>query len=607
MAATVAMGLPNVASVACQYVIPPHLCDPGQHDNLVQIFQDAVGRTITHHPLGQVGIIDPESRKPSWGVLHSLELTSLISWRLLGSAEDYGKVRQELVKSQLDTKFFTEIGSQPGWRVHVLHEPSMEDLEVFFIFSHAHFDGMSASIFHEQLLAQLNKSTQRGRRSGVQPFQAKATILATANPYNFPPPLESMAYWPTSTLHRASSLLKKLTHSFLLPAPPSGDDDHPPPETGIKTLNVPQHVVQGLMTCSHFYPGATVTSLLHVLTAVSLARQIPKDKFPAAIKNFWAFSACTDVNNPLLTLPDYESIYPNTTMANISAHITQKFQREGLLLSEVKDHPDLALVTSMAALSIAGDDDDDDAESGERSASKAEPAKQAGERGEKPRIAGGEPLPRDLKELIWSTAADYQHDFKARRSMGLRTEDLGIGPTPNNKTSKAAAAEQSKLSAFVISDLFDVDSEESPPTPSFSLNNWKSQLARDLSQQLGMHDADSEKEEWIRNKEYRWEIKRASYILPAGVTSAGIHLGVIGVTEGDTVINLTWLKGSFDDNVVETLAEDLEGWLRSFSKGKEKASRLVRAPQRPPEAGTHDPVGQPPSGVGGSRLRFLGG
>lgn len=602
------MGLYKGTCVAGEYAIPPYLQGPDQHSNLVNMFRRAVRRTVHSHPLCQVSLLKPRSKTPSWGKIDKIEIGRLITWRTLEPSENYEGIRKQILKTQLDTEF-DAVDTQQGWRITVLREsPTSSLFEAFFVFNHTHFDGMSGKIFHEDLLASLNYESELFRNSGMPFCTSMARIDRTGGPLALPPPLEDMALFLTSNLWMASYLWKKFRPAMFRKAtPPEWSTVWPrinmelPYETGIVTLIIPRDIVESVVTVCRHKGNVTITSLLHVLTAVSLARQIPESEMPA-IKSVTTIDLRRHMPNPL---PGPGNMDPKKTMANIVGRLTHRFDNP--LLSMIRGYPSLV---------------QDDASTFVPSSTSSQPETDGSSPQPSPkRKRGGEPLCDELTEIIWEKAAEVRGEIEHKLDMGLKNDELSMMKFADDwRGHVRATLGRPRAATFLVSNLVVLDGEPPAPAPApvlapprspsptptplshhlpsgsrpcirhGNLNSnalaLREQFIRNIfpplnlpgpSRSVDLYPVTTEEQQqqeqakWEaeqEEREQRFAIKRASFSLSAHVNGAGIQIGVVSVKGGDMALDLTWHKGIVDDGVMETLGEDLQGWLRGIAKAK---------------------------------------
>ncbi|KAM7190803.1 hypothetical protein V8F20_009599 [Naviculisporaceae sp. PSN 640] len=662
-------GLYKETCVAVQYKIPLYLRHAEQHANLSNLFTRAVGETVLLHPFCQVSLLNPKSKTPSWGKLDTLHIRKQITWRTLVPTEDYEVVRRQVLKSQLDYTDFNGLETKPGWRITVLRESSTSPVfEVFFFFNHAHFDGRSGVIFHRDLLKSLNQRAKEFHDSLQENgnyFPLRFRWEMRNRPLNLPPPLEEMALFPTTKSWRFSYLSKRFCPVlFRKSTRPEWATVWPrlamglPYETGIRTIVVPRGIVIDVLTACRQKGNITITSLLHALTAVSLARQIPANEMPA-MKSITTIDLRRHMPNPQ---DDTTEMDPQNTMANIVSRLTHRFDPS--LLSRIRSQPRLV--------------EDDDASSFDTSSVSSQTLSIDSSKIERPpRRRGGEPLCPELWEIIWKKAEEVRGEIEHKLNMGLKNEELSMMRFVKDwQKMVLSTLHRPRAATFLISNLVVLDDDSEPPSsaplplsasplpplptaaptraqsascPRFCVRHgnpysnggrlreqsvrhrnpysngerlreefmervraacyylddapgstrglvgsellrdrfvqegewaaledrcsgpsrFKSKTSGPLGIDLDMHAwREKEEERKAKEKEEQFAIKRASFTLSAHLNGAGIQIGVVSVRDGDMVIDLSWHKGAVEDAVMETLAEDLYGWLRNISKGK---------------------------------------
>lgn len=171
---------------------------------------------------------------------------------------------------------------RPPWQLLVLQVDDADDegdavvLEILFAVHHALADGKSTSIFHAQLLRELNSP------SSGPPAELDRHVLTCTQPPLLAPSQEELIPFKTSWPYFLKLLWREvLCPAWLQPAPtvepwcgkPICLDPH---KLGIRLVTIPPDTVASLLAACRTH-GATLTALLHVLILASLARRVPAD------------------------------------------------------------------------------------------------------------------------------------------------------------------------------------------------------------------------------------------------------------------------------------------------------------------------------------------
>jgi hypothetical protein len=144
--------------VACRYFPPPSLVRQDSLTALKTRLYDALARVVLMQPHLQVGITGEYSKNPAFVRLDTLDLHNHVHWITLDKSRDFQQLYFETMQSQIDFKY-ENLSIQPGWRVVIMHGMRAESIVVLYVWNHAHHDGSSGKIFHQQLLHYLNDVT----------------------------------------------------------------------------------------------------------------------------------------------------------------------------------------------------------------------------------------------------------------------------------------------------------------------------------------------------------------------------------------------------------------------------------------------------------------
>lgn len=179
------MGLQNSIVLTCHYLVPEDLVHSKHQDSLAQIWELAVARVVLAHPFMQLGMINLDSKIPSFVQVETVDLDNHIEWRTVKEPEDYSTIRKETTLEQL-VKKFKSVDTVPGWRMTILRNLQQDggkDLEVIFEWNHPFFDGTGAKIFHEDLVKALNTvtgdMTNGGFDSNLESHTFKTNVTAS--------------------------------------------------------------------------------------------------------------------------------------------------------------------------------------------------------------------------------------------------------------------------------------------------------------------------------------------------------------------------------------------------------------------------------------------
>lgn len=297
-------------AVSCRYAIPPTLSNQDSQSALKKRFEAAIIKTIRQQTVLQAGIANADSKAPTWTRLDRLDLANHIEWRSIESLVDIESLLQETVVSQIDT-IFPHLDRQPGWRIIILRQETIDDLEVVFIWNHPHGDGTSGKILHQELLRSLNDIGDEN-----PPLDGNTLILPKSTP-KLPVPIEKLSTLPmdakyvTTTLWRIlkpSMFSKNPTQAIWAPIQAS------PFKTQVRFFAVDREALDNILAKCRQHQ-TTITGLLHALAALS---------FASHLRDASGFQSSTpiDARRFLQSEPGFQ---PNRTTANYVTMMYHEF------------------------------------------------------------------------------------------------------------------------------------------------------------------------------------------------------------------------------------------------------------------------------------------
>ncbi|KAH8659002.1 alcohol acetyltransferase-domain-containing protein [Ilyonectria robusta] len=306
-------------SITCRYGIPDTLRN-ATHSELMDFMELAVADTVLQHPLLQVGLIHESSTCPAWVQLDHIDLSQHIEWKIVDSSERYNNILKGIVEEQVDTKFSSP-ASRPSWRVVVLRNGGHHALDVMFVWHHSHSDGTGAKIFHSTLLQSLN-NLKEGSHQPLKNHLLKTTSTAQ----NLPPPQDIVAPYSISPKFALSVVWKEIIplklSSRLYPHTSWGAIRTTACKTQLRRLNIDNATLQKVLSACRTH-NTTLTGLLHGITFVSLAPQLPEKQVAAMIGE-------TALNLRRLMAPNppvYPTLEPTKTIANYVGIMEHKFDK----------------------------------------------------------------------------------------------------------------------------------------------------------------------------------------------------------------------------------------------------------------------------------------
>ncbi|KAM7220394.1 hypothetical protein V8F06_004173 [Rhypophila decipiens] len=616
----------SVATVGCQYVIPSLLQSPTRQKDLANLFQRAVCSTVLGHPLCQGSPHNQGNGSPSWHLVPGLDLDQLITWQFVQRTEDYNDVRQQILVRQLNTAF-TSVDERVEWRIIVIRQHLSDVFEAFFTFSSTKFDEKCAKIFHEDVLHNLNCHSRRcslkGPITGWNHVPTGRGLQATT-----PTPISTPREF---LLSKGASLWKKYAPNSLRLASSanvwSSVDTGQPCETGLKTVFIPCHVVEAVLDeCRHRKEETgnktvTITALLQTMTMFSLARQIPVTEFPALKSvttiDLRRYMSQQDTANlvghqnqprgPAKTIMNVvgqvtHNIFPSDSVARTKARSDSWYSRACSLeehrISSVTIWPTIETFTAKPPRQSGGEPPGPELKSSiwevtanvranietklaendletslDRSSSPWK--KQTKETSKRPQGVAA----FQVNNLVTMDGLDptVLDELERQVLQGARAVNgqIGLPPAPQQ-------APWMKKNLKMDGPYPSLGWNSRNPSPAPTINkrhgivfkDWDAELPKPWDENFSMvklaetAKMEEKQEEGDKITNTRFYIKRANLAVSPRGTGSPIHLSVFTVNGGDMVIDLTYQRGAVEDDVIETLAEDLQGWLPWISKGK---------------------------------------
>ncbi|POS68926.1 hypothetical protein DHEL01_v212679 [Diaporthe helianthi] len=388
--------------VACRYHMPPGLALPGKLEVLQGTFCDAVTRLVLSQPHLQVGITGENSKSPAFVRLEQLDLRNHVHWREIGDSEQIEPLYLESMQTELDSRYH-HLSTQPGWRVVVLHQPGAESIEVIYVWNHAHHDGMSAKIFHKQLLRNLNENPK-------QPKGPTRWVLDLPDCSDrFPPNPELLSSWPMTPAFLLRILWRELKPSSIFPPGNTHATWAPiqasPFATRFHTFTIDAKSVTNLVTACRAH-HTTLTGLTQALVLVSLTSLL------GAIKGF-ASRTPFDLRHILPShTPKYPWLQPKESMCNYVSVVEHEFDTD--LVAEIRSKM-------------------------------PEPPTDAS-------------LPGDVMEIVWSVSARVRNEIEERLELGEQNDLIGVMKFVSDwRTQQRADAKKARQLSWLVTNLGVID------------------------------------------------------------------------------------------------------------------------------------------------------
>lgn len=280
--------------VTCRYELSADTLPESSAETIQGALQKAIGKTVLANPLLQVVQHGEDSPSPAWRRVDEMDLSRHIHWHQISKQDDYESLFKQIELKAMDT-WYTDAESRPGWDVRVFHlENNLRALDVMFSWNHAHIDGVSGKLFHQQVLTHLNEPD-----SGNELHFSSENILTLPDvTKSFPPPQEQLIKYPLSVRYTASTLWTELKPAFL-----AGKSDHSahwcpiretPMDSAYRTIDVDAAAVRNLLKLCR-QRETSLTGLVHALVAISLSLQLTeKHGYNPQPKSF---KACTPIDH----------------------------------------------------------------------------------------------------------------------------------------------------------------------------------------------------------------------------------------------------------------------------------------------------------------------
>jgi hypothetical protein len=230
-----------------------------------------------------VGRINEAPKKEYWVRLDHIDFNNHITWQTVSEGEDYKKALDAALDWQVN-EWFSNLDTQPQWRATILKSAKGDFVDVIFAWDHTVGDGKSGILFHESLLACLNKEpTSNTVTLKDRSFEVPITDLT--------PPLHHLIKLPVSLNFVFSTLSQDLISRSKSVKPPQTANWAPiqvePSGTRLKSITLANEALKPVLDACRKHE-TTLTGLLHGLISVSMATRLVEDKA-------WAFECGTPV------------------------------------------------------------------------------------------------------------------------------------------------------------------------------------------------------------------------------------------------------------------------------------------------------------------------
>jgi hypothetical protein len=299
--------------VTCRYAIPTQVSANTAITSLEDIFERAIAHTVLEHPLLQVGMIDEDSKKPSWVRLDSISLRDHVEWMTVADNEDYDGILRGILENRHSIPFANQ-ESKPPWRLVVLKTTNLAFLEIVFTWNHAVGDGKAGKFFHETLLEKLNTVSDGNSTVTLKDHVFEIPVVSA-----FTPALEHLLKFPLSPGFLVSEGWKAVRPPFLTFPSRYSATWAPirlePYKTRLSLIEIEHDKLQSVLGLCRSHK-TTLTGLISALSVVSLATRLSEEQAsefqvgtPICLRRFIPPSP-----------PGFPGLQPNQTVGNFIAY-----------------------------------------------------------------------------------------------------------------------------------------------------------------------------------------------------------------------------------------------------------------------------------------------
>lgn len=272
------------------------------------------------HGILRVGIADEDKKEPYFSFVEAIDLRNMVTWRpMAGNAEEYNKALLRSLERTHDS-LWDSLPNRPGWEVIVHHSADVSasenvTLDITFAFHHAYADGVASKLFHRDLLKALNSSD-------CPPSALKDHVLHLDSPLPLLPGMEALVPFKISWGYLLRTIWNEivwqdLVHDMFKSQPPANTIPWTsekiclePHHVNLRLVEMPQKTLAAVVRACREH-DTTLTPLLHVLVAASLARRVPAETAPA-------FSMVTPIDLRRYAEAEYD--VQNKMVGMVSAH-----------------------------------------------------------------------------------------------------------------------------------------------------------------------------------------------------------------------------------------------------------------------------------------------
>jgi len=237
---------------------------PSAELDLQSLVINALSQVLLQHPILFAIPVVPETERPYWGRLESIDLKRVVSFiqrtQPLSSSSQTDDELDSLLEERHNTSFKVDYGTLPVWRLIILQDyDSYNGFTACFIYHHSSCDGTSAQIFQDAF-----QNALCGVSSNPEDMKVEQVIFSNDDPISSP--LEELHPLPlpgASTQPHAAGVEEWRGSPITIPC-----------KTRYKSLSFPVHVLQSFaQECKK--NKTTVTAALPALVARMLYDSLP--------------------------------------------------------------------------------------------------------------------------------------------------------------------------------------------------------------------------------------------------------------------------------------------------------------------------------------------
>lgn len=269
-----ALGFNRGIANSCQYVVAKEML---RGRSVRMVVEEAVARLILRLGGLRVGITDEDTNEACFVQVPSMNLQDFVNWKTttVKSSDEYDEQVLHVIKCRLE-QLWPDVANRSPWQVLVVqNELTASDnivLDIVFAVHHALSDGKSTTVFHSELLRELNSP------SSPTPELVNHRLVFSTRPL-LAPSQEDLVRPKISWSFFLKVLWSEFAPSWAKPtpspAPWTGKPVTPEPhKLHLRAVTIAPSTVTRLIAACRAH-GTTLTGILHILVLASFARRVP--------------------------------------------------------------------------------------------------------------------------------------------------------------------------------------------------------------------------------------------------------------------------------------------------------------------------------------------